>query len=82
MGQENKAYQVTSALEEMLRQKTREAIGEARKQVAVETFGPSFETPELSAPSLNEAIEVAYEGFVQLNERDSTPDSTMAKMSR
>ena len=43
---ENGALAVTSTIEDMLKQKTRAAIEEARKQVAAETFGVSFEPIE------------------------------------
>lgn len=48
---ENSALEVTSTIEGLLRQKTKEAIEEARKQVAAEAFGMQFEDP-----MVNEAV--------------------------
>ena len=41
---ENGALEVTSTIQSILKQKTKEAIEEARKQVAADTFGVSFES--------------------------------------
>jgi hypothetical protein len=72
---ENKALEVTTTLESMLKQKTREAIEETRKQVAADTFGVSFESTD---PKLQEAIDAAYYGKEQLDE-GSEVDHPLAK---
>jgi hypothetical protein len=74
---ENSALQITTTIESMLKQKTVAAIEETRKQVSAETFGMSFETPDKIQEDAQ--IDAAYNGKDQLDERDSTPDTHMAK---
>ena len=73
--QENGAFQITSAIETLLRKKTVEAIEETRKQVAADAFGMQFEDP---AQKIQEQIDAAYESTDQLNEK-SEIDHPLAK---
>lgn len=78
--QENSALAVTSAIESLLKQKTKEAIEEARKQVAADTFGMSFQNEDFQKIQEDSEIDAAYND-IQLNEwpkADKTPDVPMA----
>jgi hypothetical protein len=74
---ENGALEVTSTIERMLKEKTRLAIDETRKQVAAETFGMTFETVGDSS-KLDEQIDAAYNNEQSLNE-GKEPDHALAK---
>jgi len=73
---ENNAINVTSAVEDLLKQKTLAAIDEARKQVAAETFNTYPQPPE---KDVNEEIDAAYNSGDVLEEaRGGEPDKILA----
>jgi len=79
--QENGALAVTTAIESLLKQKTKEAIEETRKQVAAETFGMSFQNEDFQTVQEDAEIDATYNDKVQLAEwpkADKTPDVPMA----
>ena len=79
--QENGALAVTTAIESLLKQKTKEAIEETRKQVAAETFGMSFQNEDFQKVQEDAEIDAAYNDKVQLAEwpkADKTPDVPLA----
>ena len=65
---ENNALEITTTLESMLKQKTVDAIEEARKQVAAETFGMPLENNEIQE-ELSESVKETKKNPLVKNEK-------------